>query len=56
MTEDPETVVRAFFAAFGIGWARDYFYDTTEFGRHYLPESHGGGAAKVLDGRVRAQD
>jgi limonene-1,2-epoxide hydrolase len=39
-----------------ISWARDYFYDTTEFGLHYLPEAHQGGAAKVLDERVRARD
>jgi limonene-1,2-epoxide hydrolase len=38
-----------------IGWARDYFYDTSEFGEHYLPESRQTRSAKVLDGRVRAR-
>jgi limonene-1,2-epoxide hydrolase len=37
-----------------IRWARDYFYDTTEFAEHYLPEAHRNGAAKVLDGLVRS--
>jgi limonene-1,2-epoxide hydrolase len=37
-----------------ISYGRDYFYDTTEFGEHYLPEPYLGGGARVLDGRVRA--
>ena len=37
-----------------IAWARDYFYDTTQFAEHYLPEQHVSLAPPVLDDWVRS--